>query len=146
MAQSARKKAVEKLDRAYSKYIRIKDARYASDGLFYNECFSCGELCRINELDAGHYVSRRYEGVRWDDLNVHPQCHRCNRKPPYGLDGNLQMYALALVREYGEGVLEIIETRRKEGRLKKISTFEIEELAKEYRVKNRQIIKNSCKN
>lgn len=54
------------------------------------------------ELQCGHYVSRSHLSLRYDERNCHPQCVGCN----IFKSGAMDEYALALVRQYGDGILE----------------------------------------
>lgn len=93
----SKKKLVEQLDRLYSKYIRLKEAK---DG--WNTCFTCGAHYPVEKLQCGHYHSRRIMSLRWDDLNCHPQCVSCNMFK----EGNKPIYAIKLIEKYGEDILE----------------------------------------
>lgn len=63
-------------DIEYSRYIRAKAG---------GRCEKCGKVCEINgerigQLEASHYFSRRHEGVRFDDRNVHALCAKCHKR------------------------------------------------------------------
>ena len=62
------------LDTIFSRYIRLKDA---NDNGFV-ECYTCGVKKPWKQVDAGHFQSRRYLATRWNELNVKPQCKKCN--------------------------------------------------------------------
>jgi len=68
-----RKGLIKKLDKLFSIYIRT---RYAIDGMV--RCVTCNTIKYTSEIDAGHFVSRRFHATRWSPLNVHCQCKKCN--------------------------------------------------------------------
>lgn len=111
----------KKLDKLFSLYIRQRD----SDWRGYAKCYTCGTVKTTKEIQAGHYISRQHRAVRYDEQNVHAQCYACNvlRR------GNTDEYALALIREYGEGILEELSQRKKG---KAPTLLELEELIKKY--------------
>lgn len=49
------------------------------------------------DIDAGHFYSRRHRSVRWDEMNVHPECKRCNRFDTDHLHG----YFKFMIDRYG---------------------------------------------
>jgi hypothetical protein len=69
-----RKKATQLLDKQFSLYIRWKHA----DKRGFLSCFTCGIERPVNEMYAGHFMSRKHRFLRWDERNVKPQCAKCN--------------------------------------------------------------------
>lgn len=104
----------KKLDVAFSKYIRMRDCKEG-----YGQCITCRSILPFNELDAGHFVGRRYNHTRYDEMNVNTQCRRCNRFE----GGEKYEYGKRLNEKYGEGTAEELE--RKSCLIKK---FTVEEL------------------
>lgn len=74
---STRKKPdlVKKLDRVFSKYIRLRDVM--PNGYF--RCISCGKIKPIEQGDCGHYHSRTHMATRFEEDNCHCECKACNR-------------------------------------------------------------------
>ena len=68
-----RSKLVKKLDTVFSQYIRLKDSK---DGI--GTCITCGKQDHIKNLQAGHFQSRKFYSIRWDERNVKIQCSGCN--------------------------------------------------------------------
>ena len=64
--------------------------------------------------------------TRWDEMNVKPQCVRCN----IFKGGESYLFAKVLDAEYGEGTADEVYGRSEE--LRKFSTPELEELLAEY--------------
>tara|TARA_R100000541_G_C1892260_1_gene83644 strand:+ start:1116 stop:1505 length:390 start_codon:yes stop_codon:yes gene_type:complete len=88
MKKKSRKSIVKRLDTVFSLYIRLKDA----DQNGYVKCISCDKIKHYKEVDAGHFISRRYMSTRYDVLNVFAQCRYCNRYA----EGNQWLYSKAL--------------------------------------------------
>lgn len=98
-----RKELIEKLDRLTSEYVRKSHAD--KNGLAY--CYTCGMRLPWQQLDCGHFRSRRFIQTRFDLDNLRPQCQLCNRFK----HGNLEIYREKLVKEIGLEKVEEIETR-----------------------------------
>ena len=111
-------------DSVFSRYIRLK---YSVNGKC--QCVSCGKWKKIKEIQAGHYCSRVYLSTRFDERNVHCQCLSCN----VFKKGNLDEYALWLIGEYGEGILE--ELNKKKWEPKKYSRLEYNSFIQIYKDK-----------
>jgi hypothetical protein len=61
-------KLKKELEIVFNHFIRLRDK--------YDPCISCGES---RELQAGHYYSvKGYDGLRFDEFNVHGECAGCN--------------------------------------------------------------------
>ncbi len=86
------RKLKKKLDRIFSKYIRLRDK---------NICYTCGKFAR----HAGHYISRSFLPTRFLELNVHAQCIKCNTY----LGGNIVKYRQRLIEDYGIDEIEELE-------------------------------------
>ncbi len=52
---------------------------HSVDGEWCN-CFTCDKPVKIGtaECQAGHFISRSYSPVKYDEDNVRPQCSTCN--------------------------------------------------------------------
>jgi hypothetical protein len=84
-------------------------------------CFTCGAKIDPNgkdergvswkaQMQAGHYKPQGiYKSIKYDPLNVRPQCVRCNK----WLHGSLGAYAVALEKGFGFGVLQMLDRRAK---------------------------------
>ena len=77
-------------------------------------------------LQAGHFQSRKHYSTRWDELNVHPQCPKCN----VFSQGEQYEYAKFLDRTYGEGTADSLVEKARD--LVKFSQFELEEMVQHY--------------
>lgn len=93
------RKLKKKFDDVFSKYIRARDA-----GI----CFTCGIKKEPKYQQNGHYISRAYNTTRYDEENCHCQCVACN----IFKKGNMDEYALRLIRRYGKGILEKLNKKK----------------------------------
>jgi len=63
-----------KLQTVFNKYIRTRD----SGGGFFT-CISCSLTKTTDEMNAGHFFAvKGYDGLRFDEENVHGECAGCN--------------------------------------------------------------------
>lgn len=113
-------------DNAFSRYIR---QRYADDHTGYGSCVTCGISKPWKELQAGHYITRGSNILRFDERNVHPQCVGCN----VFKKGNYPAYAIFMVRTYRPSILETLEQESKT--LKQFRPFELQEIIDTYKEK-----------
>ena len=91
----------KKADSSWSLYIRKRDANFAGTV----RCVTCGHREHWKEFDCGHYLSRRFLSVRYDERNTAPQCRNCNRVRQ-GEEMRMLMY---LERKYGKEAIEQME-------------------------------------
>lgn len=90
-----------KLWEVFSKYIRQRDK---------GVCISCGKVDDWKRTDAGHYIPKtKGLSIYFNERNVNCQCTHCNRF----MHGNLDAYAIALRKKYGNGILEELDEVRK---------------------------------
>lgn len=92
---------IQLADILMSKYVRWRDG----------QCVCCGST---ENLQAGHFYSRRYLAIRWDDRNVHAQCANCNLTHTY----NIWPYLNFLHDKYGEDALQEIHELRMNAKIK----------------------------
>jgi len=119
--------------RLFSKYIRLRDALKTTGDINYCKCFTCGRIEPIKNMDAGHFVSRRFNSTLFDERNVHSQCTYCN----CFLSGNQLEYRRQLIKLYGEGI--DIELKDKATEIKKYTIPELEEFIEELKGKIRTL-------
>ena len=111
----------KKTDEVFSEYIRRRDK-----GI----CFTCGNQKRWQDQQCGHYISRQYNELRYDERNANCQCKYCN----IFKSGNLDEYVIKLIRKYGVKILEEF-WKRKHFRKKIFKVPELEDLIKFYKQK-----------
>lgn len=123
---------VKKLDKIYSKYIRLRDAM--DGGL--TRCISCGQIKPFDKMDCGHFFSRTHMSVRFDEDNTHSECSFCNRFCADHLIG----YRENLIRKIGTKRFQLLEVKAHS--TKKWSCFELEQLIKYYSVLVKKLSKD----
>ena len=82
----------------FSHYIRLRDSNYQG----WAECISCGKQVKYGTKDcqAGHFISRKVEAIRFNEQNVNVQCYRCN----HTLEGNQVSYQKGIDMKYGSSI------------------------------------------
>jgi len=93
------------LDSVYSKWLR----QSAADENGYVKCYTCKAIKHFKEMQCSHYHSRRILSTRFYEKNTKPACVKCN----IFKEGNKPAYALALIKEYGKGILEELDSLSK---------------------------------
>jgi hypothetical protein len=112
-------------DKWFSKYIRLRD----SDTNGMGNCITCNRPYHWKQAQAGHFVSRRVNSLRYDERNVHLQCYACNVME----HGSQYEYARQVDLRYGDGVAAELHARRFETH--KFTTGELQKIideSKEY--------------
>lgn len=118
----SRKSLVKEADRVFSLYVRNRGATYG-----HNHCYTCPAYLPIEELQAGHFIPRRYFSTRWHPLNVWSQCNTCN----VDLSGNLTKYENKLVAQYSSLAIEALWDLARSNDV--VSDEDIKEIIKKYR-------------
>lgn len=114
--------AVKRLDVAFAKFVRQRDAPKGS-----GRCCSCSKYILYSQGDSGHFVNRKHMATRWNETNSHLQCIACNRFD----EGNAAGYTLFMIDKYGRGHVEYLRALSRE--TAKFTIPEIELLIVDYR-------------
>jgi hypothetical protein len=117
------------LDRLFSEFIRLRDA----DNLGYVSCITCGSIHYWKDIDCGHYIPRARQATRYDPMNSHCQCKKCNRFR----GGEHDIYEERLIEKYGEEKVKDLKLKAKLGG--KYDTYLLQQLIIEYREKVKQL-------
>lgn len=112
----------------FSKYIRVRDAINTTGDTLGVRCITCSKIKSIPETDAGHFQSRVYTEILFDEHNVHAQCKSCNM-PPHS--GEQYIYSKRIVDLYGEGELERLTNSRKTKKFERKELVELKSFYKE---------------
>jgi len=120
---------VDKLDRAFSLYIRTRD----SDENGYGKCCTCGKRLHITESHCGHFISRRHMATRFNEQNTAIQCPRCNTFN----QGRQYEFSLYIEGKYGEDVPNRLLLLSRG--VSKLGKFEIDEMTKYYKQKVKEL-------
>lgn len=98
MAKSRSRKYQEQQTwKAFSKYIRARDAIRTTGTLARVVCFTCGNELETAASQAGHIISRSYSNALLNPNVVFAQCTHCN----YAREGNHVLGFLNLVELVG---------------------------------------------
>lgn len=116
---------------AVNEFIRLRDAHLP--------CISCDSQPNDHDLmtgsrwDAGHYRSvGSCPELRFEPLNIHRQCVRCNRN----LSGNAVEYRIRLVLRIGAEKVDWLEGPHP---ARKYTVEEIKAIKADYRAKTREL-------
>ena len=96
------KQLVKILDGVMAEYIKKKYE--IKPGL--SQCYTCKKYLPTEQVQAGHYIPRRYHITRFDTQNIRPQCAGCNGFR----SGSWLKFRHYLVEEIGEGKVKNLES------------------------------------
>jgi len=111
----------QKFQTIFNKYIRKRDE--------LRGCVSCGCDLSKRKFDAGHFYATTYEGLRFNELNVHGQCVKCNRHE----HGNLHEYRKGILNRITPDQLKWLDEHRHDEL--RLTIPEIKKLIDEYKQK-----------
>lgn len=97
----------KKADKYFSQYVRYRDGEFKR-GDWLVECITCGIEKPLKEMQAGHFVSRRVNELRFDEMNVNAQCIGCNMFK----QGEQYLYSKNLDAKYGDGTADALMAKR----------------------------------
>jgi hypothetical protein len=122
------RKLKKKADTAFSRYVRYRDGE-VRQGVWQAPCITCGIWKPVTQMQAGHFVSRTCNVLRYEDMNVHAQCQGCN----IWHSGEQYEYSRQIDDRYGKGTAQRLHSRRHESKKWKAEELEqIIEDAKDY--------------
>lgn len=127
-----KKQGVAQLKKKADKYFSLATRyRFAENmnGEWVANCVTCGTQKPIKQLQCGHFVSRRFNITRYDELNTAPQCYGCNVMQ----QGEQYKFSRFIDDYYGEGTAD--ELMQKRHTSHKLTISELEQIisdAKEY--------------
>jgi len=81
----------------FSRFIRLRDAINTTGTMTDARCVTCGSVLPIKDMDAGHGIPGRSNGILFDEDLVFAQCRVCNRLH----SGEQQMFKHILVSKHG---------------------------------------------
>ena len=90
--------------RWFSKYIRLRD----SDHNGWGRCITCNKAIKWNQGHAGHYLSRRFKAIKYDERNNSLQCVSCNSFHC----GRQDVYTDKIDAKFGKGTAEELESMK----------------------------------
>ena len=105
---------------AMSIYVRVRDGW---------RCITCGRKGDKYSIQAGHFISRSYNAIKFDERNVNGQCKKCNVL----LGGCWDIYYERMVEKYSQKVVDILMAARNQ--TKQFTIPELLELEKYFKEK-----------
>ncbi len=84
----------------FSAFIRLRDSY--DNGMC--KCATCSSVFPWKEMDAGHFISRRWKAVKYDERNVLAQCPSCNRFN----NGEQFKMSIAVDERFGAGTAKML--------------------------------------
>lgn len=120
--KKSRGKLVKELDRVFSIFIRQRDLPGGK-----GKCYICDKEITVKEAHAMHFITRGCYRYRWDENNVKAGCQICN----IWLKGNYIPFTLRMLKEYGEGTIREMQTRKNE--VFKLNDQQIIEMTEKYK-------------
>jgi len=128
-----------KLWKVFSEFIRLRDSIKTTGSKDFFKCCTCGKIKPYAKADAGHFISREFKSIKYDEKNVHAQCRDCNF---YGSGQQLE-YNDFMIKKYGQEVVDSLKLKRDYEKANpcQIKGFEIEILLKKYKQKVKEFLK-----
>lgn len=120
MKAKTKSQLTKELDTVFSQYIRNSRSK---NGIC--TCITCDREYEVKKIHCGHFMSRQYMSVRWDERNVAPQCYGCNVMQ----QGKQFEFSLKLGKELSEELYLLSK------QTKKYSLDELKELIEYYKEK-----------
>jgi len=93
----------------FSRYIRLRDAINTTGTMTHARCITCGAMLPIEDLQAGHMIPGRTNGILFDETMVFAQCYACNVDG----GGEKQMFKQIMVQRHGEAWYDLKMQARK---------------------------------
>ena len=121
-------KAKNKLDEACKKYIKARDG---------HKCVICGAEYTISPkgrkagVHWGHFLAKNRLAMRWNEINIHAQCSRCN----FMHESSCVPYYQWMEERYGVRVMDILHEQWFNSKGTSFSIKEIEVMTLHYKVK-----------
>ena len=88
--------------KAFSRYIRRRDCLKTTGSPDIGRCVTCNKLYNYADLQAGHYLPGRSNGILFDERGCHAQCRGCNL---WGR-GQQARYHKYMLKVYGQEVID----------------------------------------
>ena len=124
--------------RVFSEYIRRRDAfEFSGDADGMAKCCTCKNVSHWKDLQAGHGLAGRNNGILFEEKCCKAQCRSCN---VYG-GGKPDEYHDLLIDEIGaEGFQELVKQKHT---TKRYTAIELKEMRDEYQAKINDLLEKS---
>ena len=117
----------------FSRYIRLRDAIATTGTMTHARCITCGAVLPVDDLQAGHMIPGRTNGILFDESMVFAQCYACNVDG----GGEKQMFRHVMVERNGEAWYDI--KVRSRSTPTKLTDFDLRAMNAEYLEKIRKL-------
>jgi hypothetical protein len=128
--QGAKRKAWK----AFSDYIRLRDSLKTTGSPDCCKCITCGTVVPYEQIQCGHAIGGRANGILFDEELCNGQCRSCN--VDHG--GEYQMYKFLLTQQHGEAWWAMKEQAKRT--TTQYGEFDYELIAKQYREKKHGLL------
>ena len=97
-------KAKDRAWRAFSTYIKLRDAIATTGTITHCKCITCGNVLTISYqadgayIQSGHAIDGRAKNILFDECLTNGQCSFCNCVH----NGRLPEYASIMIKKYGQ--------------------------------------------
>lgn len=118
----------------FSKYIRLRDCLKTTGTKEWGFCITCSRRFHFKELQAGHFVDGRGNGVLFQEDGVHAQCMQCN----YFKSGNKDVYTPKMVEMYGLARVEELQAEKRI--IKSFTNDELQEISDKYELAYKKLM------
>ncbi len=130
------------VDKWFSKFIRLR-ALINNNPMMIGRCCTCDKIITIifdnchwnSEGHAGHFIGAYFRSTRFDEQNVHLQCHSCNTFA----EGKQFEHSLFINKLYGPGTAEKLLIKSKQ--LCKRNRYDFQILAEHYKTEAKKLAK-----
>lgn|SRR3990167_190004 len=113
----------------FARFIKLRDCLKTTGTKTTGRCISCGRIKDYDDLQAGHFITRRAKSILYHEKNVHAQCENCNGR----LKSNPLRYQDAMIKMYGNELVLIFRSQEHSNR--QCKKYELEALIVEYQNK-----------
>jgi len=117
----------------FSEFIRRRDCLRTTGLEDYGKCISCQKIIPRTLLQAGHFIPGRHNANLFYERGCHSQCYNCN----INLKGNTLAYMDALIKLYGQGIIE--ELRANDKQMRQYTIPELEDLREYFKAKIKEL-------
>lgn len=114
-------------------FIRTRDCLKTTGCASWGLCVTCGKRYHFKLLQAGHFISGRFNSILFEDIGIHAQCYWCNVR----LKGNTLIYRDKMIEMYGEEEVDRLRELAKQS--KQYKPYELEELKEIYKKKTEEL-------
>lgn len=125
-------KEIDKLDRVFSYFIRIRD----SDKDGYIQCCTCPKIVFWKDAHCCHFISRKHLATRFDEKNCQGGCCGCNT---FNAERHIYQLGKYLNKKYGPGTDDLLLLKSKQ--VSKLGKFELTHLAIYYEQQIKELLK-----